>query len=56
MRLLLAAVPDTRSTATAALPASQLVISNVLWTDLSGAHLIAYCGTPGVLNGTRFMG
>jgi hypothetical protein len=26
----------------------------VLWTDLSGAHLIAYCGTPGVINGTRF--
>jgi len=26
----------------------------VLWTDPSGAHLIAYCGTPGVLNGTRF--
>ncbi len=26
----------------------------VLWTDLSGAHLIAYCGTGGVVNGTRF--
>jgi hypothetical protein len=26
----------------------------VLWTDLSGAHLIAYCGTAGVLNGIRF--
>jgi len=26
----------------------------VLWTDLSGSHLIAYCGTPGVVNGTRF--
>jgi hypothetical protein len=26
----------------------------VLWTDPSGAHLIAYCGTPGVINGTRF--
>ncbi len=26
----------------------------VLWTDSSGAHLIAYCGTPGVVNGTRF--
>jgi hypothetical protein len=26
----------------------------VLWTDSSGAHLIAYCGIPGVLNGTRF--
>ena len=26
----------------------------VLWTDASGAHLIAYCGTPGVVNGTRF--
>ncbi len=26
----------------------------VLWTDLSGAHLIAYCGTEGVVNGTRF--
>jgi hypothetical protein len=26
----------------------------VLWTDSSGAHLIAYCGTPGVINGTRF--
>jgi hypothetical protein len=26
----------------------------VLWTDLSGAHLIAYCGTAGVVNGTRF--
>jgi len=26
----------------------------VLWTDPSGAHLIAYCGTPGVVNGTRF--
>jgi len=25
-----------------------------LWTDLSGAHLIAYCGTAGVVNGTRF--
>jgi hypothetical protein len=26
----------------------------VLWTDLSGAHLIAYCaGTGGVVNGTR---
>jgi hypothetical protein len=26
-----------------------------LWTDLSGAHLIAYCdGTGGVVNGTRF--
>ena len=24
-----------------------------LWTDTSGAHLIAYCGTPGVLNGTH---
>jgi hypothetical protein len=26
----------------------------VLWTDPSGAHLIAYCGTSGVVNGTRF--
>jgi len=26
----------------------------VLWTDLSGAHLIVYCGTGGVVNGTRF--
>ncbi|HEY6296929.1 MAG TPA: hypothetical protein VIX15_14800 [Streptosporangiaceae bacterium] len=26
----------------------------VLWTDSSGAHLIAYCGTAGVVNGTRF--
>ena len=26
----------------------------VLWTDSSGSDLIAYCGTPGVLNGTRF--
>jgi hypothetical protein len=26
----------------------------VLWTDPSGAHLIASCGTPGVINGTRF--
>jgi hypothetical protein len=26
----------------------------VLWTDPSGSHLIAYCGTPGVVNGTRF--
>lgn len=26
----------------------------VLWTDLSGAHLIAYCGAGGVVNGTRF--
>jgi len=26
----------------------------VLWTDPSGAHLIAYCGAPGVINGTRF--
>jgi len=26
----------------------------VLWTDLSGVHLIAYCGTSGVINGTRF--
>ncbi len=27
----------------------------VLWTDLSGAHMIAYCvGTSGVINGTRF--
>ncbi len=26
----------------------------VLWTDPPGAHLIAYCGTAGVLNGTRF--
>jgi hypothetical protein len=26
----------------------------VLWTDPSGAHLIAYCGTGGVVNGTRF--
>jgi hypothetical protein len=26
----------------------------VLWTDLSGAHLIAYCGTAGVVNGIRF--
>jgi hypothetical protein len=25
-----------------------------LWTDPSGAHLIAYCGTAGVVNGTRF--
>jgi len=25
----------------------------VLWTDTSGAHLIAYCGTAGVVNGTR---
>jgi hypothetical protein len=26
----------------------------VLWTDPSGAHLVAYCGTGGVVNGTRF--
>jgi hypothetical protein len=26
----------------------------VLWTDRSGAHLIAYCGTSGEVNGTRF--
>jgi hypothetical protein len=26
----------------------------VLWTDLSGSHLIAYCGTAGVVNGARF--
>jgi hypothetical protein len=26
----------------------------VLWTDPSGSHLIAYCGTAGVVNGTRF--
>lgn len=26
----------------------------VLWTDPSGSHLIAYCGTGGVVNGTRF--
>lgn len=26
----------------------------VLWTDLSGSHLIAYCGSSGVVNGTRF--
>jgi hypothetical protein len=26
----------------------------VLWTDPSGAHLIADCGTSGVVNGTRF--
>jgi hypothetical protein len=26
----------------------------VLWTDSTGAHLIAYCGIPGVINGTRF--
>ena len=26
----------------------------VLWTDRSGAHLIVYCGIPGVVNGTRF--
>jgi hypothetical protein len=26
----------------------------VLWTDPSGAHLIVYCGIPGVVNGTRF--
>jgi hypothetical protein len=27
----------------------------VMWTDLSGAHMIAYCvGTSGVINGTRF--
>jgi hypothetical protein len=26
----------------------------VLWTDSSGAHLIAYCGAAGVVNGTRF--
>ena len=26
----------------------------VLWTDPSGSHLIAYCGTAGVANGTRF--
>jgi hypothetical protein len=26
----------------------------VLWTDPSAAHLIAYCGTAGVVNGTRF--
>jgi hypothetical protein len=26
----------------------------VLWTDLSGSHLIAYCVTSGVVNGTRF--
>jgi hypothetical protein len=26
----------------------------VLWTDPSGAHLIAYCVTGGVVNGTRF--
>jgi hypothetical protein len=25
----------------------------VLWTDPSGAHLIAYCGTWGVVNGTQ---
>ena len=25
-----------------------------LWTDPSGAHLIAYCGIGGVVNGTRF--
>jgi hypothetical protein len=25
-----------------------------LWTDTSGAHQIAYCGTAGVVNGTRF--
>jgi hypothetical protein len=25
-----------------------------LWTDSSGAHLIAYCNTGGVVNGTRF--
>jgi hypothetical protein len=26
----------------------------VLWTDPSGSHLIAYCGTPGVIDGTRY--
>jgi hypothetical protein len=26
----------------------------VLWTDLSGSHLIATCNTSGVVNGTRF--
>jgi hypothetical protein len=26
----------------------------VLWTDPSGSHLIADCGTSGVVNGTRF--
>ncbi len=26
----------------------------VMWTDLSGAHMIVYCGTGGVVNGTRF--
>lgn len=26
----------------------------VLRTDPSGSHLIAYCGTPGVVSGTRF--
>jgi hypothetical protein len=26
----------------------------VLWTDSSGAHLIAYCGIAGVVNSTRF--
>ncbi len=26
----------------------------VLWTDRSGAHLIASCGISGVVNGTRF--
>jgi hypothetical protein len=26
----------------------------ILWTDLSGVHLIAYCGTGGVVNGTHF--
>jgi hypothetical protein len=25
----------------------------VMWTDPSGAHLIAYCGTSGEINGTR---
>jgi hypothetical protein len=25
-----------------------------LWTDTSGSHQIAYCGTGGVVNGTRF--
>jgi len=26
----------------------------VLWTDPSGSHLIAYCGTPAVVNGASF--
>ena len=26
----------------------------IIWTDLSGSHLIAYCGIAGVVNGTRF--